>query len=747
MKKQLFSVSALLLGLAVLLSATAYSQAVYVDVDNVSGTEDGTSWATAFTHIQHAIGAQPPAEIWVAAGTYSMDTGMAVVEIGVESHIYGGFDGTESTREERDPAANLTIIDGGSGFSCVNITAPAILDGFTIQHGYGSTQDGAGAFVISSGVTISNCTFFNNESNLNGGGLHVDSVDCTIQNCVFDSNNAQNGAAISHVHPVKGFGSTLTAINCVFLDNNAFNSGVIYNEYVFTDFVHCTFYNNQSLSGSLFHFAFEGQLALTNTIVADHVIPLFNGGHTAVITANYSRTEQVIAGTGNTQADPLFTDAWNEDFSLQWESPCKDVAPVDPRATTDIVGLARPQGVLADMGAYELIQTGSILLLGADPIYLECPEAFVDPGAEAIDDFGSLTVTTEGEVLTSIPGEYILTYSATSTEGTPLSVTRTVIVEDTVAPEISLFGDATVYIPLGDVYFEAGATATDTCDPGVGTTITTGGDFVDVNTPGTYVVTYDVTDISGNAATTVTRDVIVLDPPGPISISTIEELQLIGTDPGYPLNGMYFLEQDIDASATSTWNGGLGFEPLGFYPAKTGMMEFSGSFDAQGHVISNLYINRSTERNIGLFAVASYSASIVNLILENASITGMDNVGAIVGLANDVYISHCVVNATVAGNGNVGGIIGNFDYGTLAQCSSVGTVDGDYSVGGLVGFSAATLSEAYSESTVTAVTTDAGGLVGFNYGSINDCYALGDVSVVTNAGHIEGVETTLVGNH
>jgi hypothetical protein len=737
MKKRLFCASVLMLVLAALMTGTAYSQVVYVDQSNGSGTEDGLSWATAFTHIQHAIGAQPPAEIWVADGIYSMDTGMAVVEIGVESHIYGGFNGTESTREERVPATNLTVINGGSGFPCVNITAAAILDGFTIQYGYASTQNGAGVSVTSPGVTISNCTFFYNEANLNGGGLYVDSVDCTIQNCVFDSNRAQNGAAISHVHPVKGFGSTLTAINCVFFDNNAFNSGVIYNEYVFTDFLHCTFYNNLSATGSLFHFVFEGQMVLTNTIVADHVIPLFNAGYTAVITANYSRTGEVIVGTGNTQADPLFTDAWSEDFSLQWESPCRDVAPVDPRATTDIAGLARPQGSLADMGAYELIQTGSILLLGADPMYLECPEAFVDPGAEAIDDFGTLGVTIEGEALTSIPGEYILTYSATSTEGTPLSVTRTVIVEDTVAPEISLLGDATVYIVLGDSYVEAGATATDACDPGVNSAITTGGDL-DIHTPGTYVVTYDVTDVSGNAATTVTRDVIVQGPIGPIYISTIEELQLIGTDPGYPLDGMYFLAQDIDASATSTWNGGLGFEPLGFYPAKTGMMEFSGSFNGQGHVISNLYINRPTESNIGLFAVASYSASIENLILENASITGLDNAGAIVGRANDIFISHCVVNATVSGYGNVGGIIGNFDYGTLTQCSSVGTVDGDYSVGGLVGFNAATVSEAYSESTVTAVTTDAGGLVGFNYGFIDNSYALGNVSAVTNAGGFVG---------
>ena len=37
---------------------------------------------------------------------------------------------------------------------------------------------------------------------------------------------------------------------------------------------------------------------------------------------------------------------------------------------------------------------------------------------------------------------------------------------------------------------------------------------------------------------------------GAIGISTIEELQLIGNGPAYPLDGYYVLTQDIDASAT-----------------------------------------------------------------------------------------------------------------------------------------------------------------------------------------------------
>ncbi len=48
-----------------------------------------------------------------------------------------------------------------------------------------------------------------------------------------------------------------------------------------------------------------------------------------------------------------------------------------------------------------------------------------------------------------------------------------------------------------------------------------------------------------------------------IEINDIDELQLIGNDPGYPLNGDYVLGNDIDASATASWNSGAGFKPIG----------------------------------------------------------------------------------------------------------------------------------------------------------------------------------------
>jgi len=48
-----------------------------------------------------------------------------------------------------------------------------------------------------------------------------------------------------------------------------------------------------------------------------------------------------------------------------------------------------------------------------------------------------------------------------------------------------------------------------------------------------------------------------------INISTIEQLSAIGNSATYPLSGDYQLMNDIDASVTSGWNGGKGFDAIG----------------------------------------------------------------------------------------------------------------------------------------------------------------------------------------
>lgn len=82
-------------------------------------------------------------------------------------------------------------------------------------------------------------------------------------------------------------------------------------------------------------------------------------------------------------------------------------------------------------------------------------------------------------------------------------------------PVITLIGDETVYVAIGDDYTDAGAVAVDVVD-GVATDITADKlttnlltDPIDTSAAGTYTVRYNALDAANNAATEVTRDVIV----------------------------------------------------------------------------------------------------------------------------------------------------------------------------------------------------------------------------------------------
>ncbi|GAG87027.1 unnamed protein product, partial [marine sediment metagenome] len=82
--------------------------------------------------------------------------------------------------------------------------------------------------------------------------------------------------------------------------------------------------------------------------------------------------------------------------------------------------------------------------------------------------------------------------------------------DDTEPPVITLLGDAIVNLTVGDTYTDAGATAWDNEDGDLKLEIVEGGDTVDTNAVGTYIITYNVSDSAANAATEVTRTVNIL---------------------------------------------------------------------------------------------------------------------------------------------------------------------------------------------------------------------------------------------
>lgn len=98
-------------------------------------------------------------------------------------------------------------------------------------------------------------------------------------------------------------------------------------------------------------------------------------------------------------------------------------------------------------------------------------------------------------------------YRVTDSSGNVTEVKREIIYNDITAPELTLKGNATVYVTTGKDFVEPGYTAIDDAEGDISAKVQVTTDF-NKNTPGTYTVTYKVTDNYGNT-TEVTRKIVV----------------------------------------------------------------------------------------------------------------------------------------------------------------------------------------------------------------------------------------------
>jgi len=95
-----------------LLGATSYAATIYVDGSLTTGSNNGSSWANAYTDLQSALASATSGDdIWVAQGTYVPITGIDQtitfnLPIGVD--IYGGFDNGDN-----NGSIDLSVSGGG----------------------------------------------------------------------------------------------------------------------------------------------------------------------------------------------------------------------------------------------------------------------------------------------------------------------------------------------------------------------------------------------------------------------------------------------------------------------------------------------------------------------------------------------------------------------------------------------------------------------------------------------------------
>jgi autotransporter-associated beta strand protein len=171
----------------------------------------------------------------------------------------------------------------------------------------------------------------------------------------------------------------------------------------------------------------------------------------------------------------------------------------------------------------------------------------------------------------------------------------------------------------------------------------------------------------------------------------------------------------FDATAAASWNGGLGFAPIG-----DALNPFTGSLHGNAHAIKNLFMNRTGQDYTGFFGKIGSGAEVHDLGLEDVSIYGRDFAGGMAG----------------ANAGSLWNV-----YTTGAH-----TVSGVDFVGGLVGGNTGSIENAYSSARVSSTGASVGGLVGNNSGTVDRTYAMGYVTGVSGTGGLVGAGDGTVTN-
>jgi N-acetylneuraminic acid mutarotase len=308
-----------------------------------TGNNTGVSWQNAYIDLAPLLDSVSDAiEIWVAKGTY-YPTNLNLKDRYFNLHdgvyLYGGFNGTERFRRERNWSLNPTVLSGDIGIpnDISDNSYHVVSTGFEVEGSkdeesedyFSSTLDG---FVITGGnaidtiygvngagiyngkllsIQINNCIIKNNYAKGNGGGMYSYST-YFCQNSVFIDNVAQlDGGGIFSVMPdwptggSSGGGSTtkqffesasqMTGVfNTKFINNSSIEGrgGACYSEAKDT-IVNCLFASNKALMDSGGAIFFTDTIFIVNSTFADNICN-FNYGNSISTTPFFSETIKYI---------------------------------------------------------------------------------------------------------------------------------------------------------------------------------------------------------------------------------------------------------------------------------------------------------------------------------------------------------------------------------------------------------------------------------------------------------------------
>jgi hypothetical protein len=193
----------------------------------------------------------------------------------------------------------------------------------------------------------------------------------------------------------------------------------------------------------------------------------------------------------------------------------------------------------------------------------------------------------------------------------------TVIIEgsgpDTEVPVITLNGASTINLNPGVTYNELGATAIDNIDGDISANISIGGDTVNTNALGSYVVTYNVSDNAGNAAVEVIRTIIVTDTTAPVI--TLIGASTINLNVGDTYNEQGATASDnFDGNLTSSivTTGTVNTNSVGTYTVNYNVSDSSGN--AANQVVRTVNVSNPSSGCSGGISSFPYTEGFENTL-------------------------------------------------------------------------------------------------------------------------------------
>ena len=203
------------------------------------------------------------------------------------------------------------------------------------------------------------------------------------------------------------------------------------------------------------------------------------------------------------------------------------------------------------------------------------------------------------------------------------------------------------------------------------------------------------------------------------------------------------LTEDIDLAEFCHAKDGTKYtDELSWTPIGNESNKYIGTFNGNGKIIRNLYINATSDKT-GFFGYAT-DGSIKNITFDNAKVKSIDfYTGILVGYAGSCFIENIktLANCSVKSYTYTGGIAGNA-CGNISNCENHAMVEGTDGVGGFAGrydSSNKSITSCANYGAITGADSEVGGMVGqFISGTIQNSANYGDITGTYNVGNLMG---------